>query len=170
MIQVEIESVRMSLLSQHRLVVLKDIEKERFLAIWIGAFEADAITIELQGVQVARPLTHDLLRSIISSVGLHVNYVVVNDLRNETFYAKIVMDFNGRMLEIDSRPSDAIALAVRVAAPIYVAESVMDEAAIMPEEGIDLTELTEEDESRLSVFSEFLETLDLDDLDKPDEP
>ncbi len=169
MIQVEIESVRMSLLSQHRLVVLKDIEKERFLAIWIGPFEADAITIELQGVQVARPLTHDLLRSIISSVGLHVNYVVVNDLRNETFYAKIVMDFNGRTLEIDSRPSDAIALAVRVAAPIYVAESVMDEAAITPEEGIDLTELSEEDESRLSVFSEFLETLDLDDLDKPDD-
>jgi bifunctional DNase/RNase len=169
MIQVEIESVRMSLLSQHRLVVLKDTEKERFLAIWIGPFEADAITIELQGVQVARPLTHDLLRSIISSVGLHVNYVVVNDLRNETFYAKIVMDFNGRTLEIDSRPSDAIALAVRVAAPIYVAESVMDEAAITPEEGIDLTELSEEDESRLSVFSEFLETLDLDDLDKPDD-
>jgi len=167
MIQVEIESVRMSLLSQHRLVVLKDIERERFLAIWIGPFEADAITIELQGVQVARPLTHDLLRTIISTVGLHVNYVVVNDLRNETFYARIVMDFNGKTLEVDSRPSDAIALAVRVAAPIYVAESVMDEAAITPEEGIDLTELTEEDESRLSVFSEFLESLDLDDLDKP---
>ena len=117
MIQVEIESVRMSLLSQHRLVVLKDIERERFLAIWIGPFEADAITIELQGVQVARPLTHDLLRTIISTVGLHVNYVVVNDLRNETFYARIVMDFNGKTLEVDSRPSDAIALAVRVAAP-----------------------------------------------------
>lgn len=167
MIQVEIESVRMSLLSHHRLVVLKDTEMERFLAIWIGPFEADAITVELQGVQVARPLTHDLLRSIISSVGLRINYVLVNDLRNETFYATIVMDFGGKTLEIDARPSDAIALAVRVAAPIFVAESVMDEAAITPQEGIDLTELTEEEENRLSVFSEFLDSLDVDNLDKP---
>jgi uncharacterized protein len=166
MVQVEIESVRMSLLSHHRLVVLKDIEMDRFLAIWIGPFEADAITIELQGVQVARPLTHDLLRSIIGSVGLRVNHVLVNDLRNETFYAKIVMDFSGKTLEIDARPSDAIALAVRVAAPIFVAEAVMEEAAIAPQEGIDLTELTEEEESRLSVFSDFLESLDLDNLDK----
>lgn len=169
MIQVEIESIRMSLLSQHRLVVLKDMNSERFLPIWIGPFEADAITVELQGVQVARPLTHDLLRSVISTVGLRVNYILVNDLRNETFYATIMMDFNGRTLEIDSRPSDAIALAVRVAAPIYVAESVMDEASVTPQEGIDLTELTEEEESRLSVFSEFLETLDLDDLDETGE-
>jgi len=117
-------------------------------------------------VQVARPLTHDLLRSIIGSVGLRVNHVLVNDLRNETFYAKIVMDFSGKTLEIDARPSDAIALAVRVAAPIFVAEAVMEEAAIAPQEGIDLTELTEEEESRLSVFSDFLESLDLDNLDK----
>jgi bifunctional DNase/RNase len=165
MIQVEIESVRMSLLSQHRLVVLKDIADERFLPIWIGPFEADAITIELQGIQVARPLTHDLLRSIISAVDLEVDYVVVNALRNETFYATIMVDFNGKTLEIDARPSDAIALAVRVSAPVFVAESVMDEASVTPQEGIDLAELTMEEEARLSVFSEFLETLDLDELD-----
>lgn len=165
MIQVEIESVRMSLLSHHRLVVLKDIANERFLPIWIGPSEADAITVELQGIQVARPLTHDLLRSIISAVGLQVDYIVVNDLRNETFYGTIMMDFNGRTLEIDARPSDAIALAVRVAAPIFVAESVMDEASVTPQEGMDLAELTTEEEARLSVFSEFFETLDLDELD-----
>jgi len=169
MIQVEIESVRMSLLSQHRLVVLKDIADERFLPIWIGPFEADAITVELQGIQVARPLTHDLLRSIISAVDLQVDYVVVNDLRNETFYATIMMDLNGKTLEIDARPSDAIALAVRVSAPVFVAESVMDEASVTPQEGIDMAELTTEEEARLSVFSEFLETLDLDELDDTSE-
>jgi len=169
MIQVEIESVRMSLLTQHRLVVLKDMKSERFLPIWIGPFEADAITVELQGVQVARPLTHDLLRSVIIAVGLRVNYILVNDLRNETFYARIIMDHDGQTLEIDARPSDAVALAVRVSAPIFVAEAVMDVASVAPQEGIDLTELTEEEENRLSVFSEFLETLDLDDLDNQSE-
>ena len=169
MIQVEIESVRMSLLTQHRLVVLKDMKNERFLPIWIGPFEADAITVELQGVQVARPLTHDLLRSVITAVGLRVNYILVNDLRNETFYARIIMDHDGKTLEVDARPSDAIALAVRVSAPIFVAESVMEAASVTPQEGIDLTELSEEEENRLSVFSEFLETLDLDDLDSQSE-
>ncbi len=96
MIPVEIESVRMSLMAQARLVVLKDIEHERFLPIWIGPFEADAITLELQGVQVSRPLTHDLLRSVIETAGLKVQHIVVNDLRNETFYATIVMKHDGR--------------------------------------------------------------------------
>jgi uncharacterized protein len=165
MIAVEIESVRMSLMAQARLVVLKDTGRERFLPIWIGPFEADAITLELQGVQVSRPLTHDLLRSVIETAGLKVQHIVVNDLRNETFYATIVMDLNGKMLEIDSRPSDAIALAVRVSAPIFVAEEVMDDAAVVAEEGLDLSELSEEDAGRLSVFSEFLDTLEVDDMD-----
>ena len=165
MIRVEIESVRMSLLSQHRLVVLKDINRQRFLPIWIGPFEADAITVELQGVQVARPLTHDLLRSVIQTAGLKVKHIVVNDLRNETFYATIHLDSNGKPLEVDSRPSDAIALAVRVSAPIFVAESVMDGAAVVPQEGLELGEMSPEEEARMSVFSEFLETLDVETLD-----
>lgn len=170
MIPVEIESVRMSLISQSRLVVLKDSTHERFLPIWIGPYEADAITLELQGVQVARPLTHDLLRSVIDHAGLKVQHIIVNELRNETFYAKIVVSANGgRTLEIDSRPSDAIALAVRVAAPIYVDESVMDDAAVAPEDGLDLSELSEEEEDRLSVFSEFLDSLDVDDIEDDSE-
>ena len=169
MVPVEIESIRMSLLSQHRLVVLKDVNRERFLPIWIGPFEADAITVELQGVHVARPLTHDLLRSVIQSAGLRVQHVVVNDLRNETFFATIHMDHHGQALEIDSRPSDAIALAVRVAVPIYVEESVMDVAAVVPEEGLDITDVSPEEEERLSVFSEFLDSLNLDDLDDEEE-
>jgi len=169
MIRVEIESVRMSLLSQHRLVVLKDINHERFLPIWIGPFEADAITVELQGVQVARPLTHDLLRSVIQTAGLKVKYIIVNDLRNETFYATIHLESNGKTLEVDSRPSDAIALAVRVAAPIFVAESVMDGAAVAPQEGLELGDLSPEEEARLSVFSEFLDSLDVENLDDDEE-
>jgi bifunctional DNase/RNase len=165
MIEVNIDSIRVSLMSQHRVVVLKEIDVERYLPIWIGPFEADAITIELQGVQVARPLTHDLLKTIILKMGATVSHILVNDLRNDTFYARIVMDVNGRQVDIDSRPSDAIALAVRVGAPIFVAESVMEAASIIPEE-----EVMQEGpppaggDDSLSIFREFVDSLDLDDL------
>ncbi|MDY7039570.1 MAG: bifunctional nuclease family protein [Chloroflexota bacterium] len=162
MIEVTVDSVRVSLLSQHRVVILKDVGAERYLPIWIGPFEADAITIQLQGIEVARPQTHDLLKSVIDVMGAQVRHILVNDLRNDTFYARIVVNSNGRQLEIDSRPSDAIALAVRVAAPIFVEESVMDRAAVTPEEGEQDT--GEEEDDRLGVFRDFLDTLDLDSL------
>src|SRR5512141_1273572 len=122
-IQVSIDSIRVSLVSPHRIVVLKD-TSDRFLPIWIGPFEADAITIALQGNQVARPLTHDLLKSIITEAGGNPSQIVVNDLREDTFFARIVMELDGRNVEVDSRPSDAIALAVRFAIPIFVAAAV----------------------------------------------
>ena len=125
MVEVTIDSIRVSLMTQHRVVVLKETDTDRYLPIWIGPFEADAITIQLQGVQVPRPLTHDLLKSFIREMGVKVSHVLVNELRNDTFFARIVMDVNGKSMEIDSRPSDAIALAVRVGAPIFVAEQVM---------------------------------------------
>lgn len=159
MIEVTVDSVRVSLLSQHRVVILKDVNEERYLPIWIGPFEADAITIQLQGIEVARPQTHDLLKSILEVVGAQVHHIVVNDLRNDTFYARIIVDSNGRRLEVDSRPSDAIALAVRVGAPIFVAESVMEKAAVIPEE-----ESEEEEEDQLEIFRDFVDTLDLDSL------
>ncbi len=161
MVEVTIDSIRVSLMSQHRVVVLKEIETERYLPIWIGPFEADAITIKLQSVEVARPLTHDLLKSLITTMGATVSHIVVNDLRNDTFYARIVMDSNGQRVEIDSRPSDAIALAVRVNAPIFVAESVMDKASIEPEEETSLIGITKEEEEGLEIYRDFLETLDL---------
>ncbi len=177
MIQVEIDSIRVSLMSQHRVIILREVGRERYLPIWIGPFEADAITIELQGVEVPRPLTHDLLANIIESLGARVTHVVVNDLRNDTFYASIYLDVNGQEVEIDSRPSDAIALAVRVNAPIYVAEHVMEQAASEPEEDIRAGEellreaLSEENaedidvsEEDLGAFKEFLEGLDLEGL------
>lgn len=172
MIEVTIDSIRVSLMSQHRVVVLKEVDTNRYLPIWIGPFEADAITIQLQGVQVARPLTHDLLKGVIDKMGAKVSHITVSELKNDTFYARIVMDINGKSLEIDARPSDAIALAVRVNAPLFVAEEVMDNAAILPEQGIDETEaeskgepVSEEEEEKLAVFRDFIDELDLDDLE-----
>ncbi|GAB4437266.1 MAG: bifunctional nuclease family protein [Anaerolineae bacterium] len=174
MIEVKIDSIRVSLMSQHRVVVLKEIDSERYLPIWIGPFEADAITLQLQGVQVARPLTHDLLRSVTEQMGGKISHIVVTELKNDTFYANIVMDLNGENIEIDARPSDAIALAVRVDAPLFVAEEVMAEASIVPETGLDELEVgspdsgpvSEEEQEQLSAFADFINELDLDDLGK----
>lgn len=164
MIKVTIDSIRASLLSQHRVVVLKEEEMERYLAIWIGPYEADAITIKLQGVEVARPLTHDLLEQGLSRLGAKVSHILVNDLHDDTFYARVVMDRDGERIELDSRPSDAIALAVRVQAPIFVSESVMERAGVTPDEEIDIDELTPEEEEKLAPYRDFIEGLDLEDL------
>ncbi len=164
MIKVNVDSVKVSMISQHRVVVLKEEDQERYLPIWIGPFEADAITIGLQNVQMTRPLTHDLLKSLIDHMDASVSHIHLNDLKNDTFYAEIVVEQNGRKLSVDSRPSDAIALAVRVGVPIYVAESVMDSAGIVPAE--DHEELTAEDQEKLSVFRDFVDTLDLDGLEE----
>lgn len=160
MIEVKVDSIRASLMSEHRVVILKDLETERFLPIWIGRYEAEAIAIRLQNIDVPRPLTHDLLKNAIGELGGEISHILVNDLRNDTFYAKISVSLNGQTVEIDSRPSDAIALAVRSGATIYVEEDVMARAGIVPED--DVTEGADEDE--LSVFRDFIDTLDLDDL------
>jgi bifunctional DNase/RNase len=172
MIEVKIDSIRVSLMSQHRVVVLKEVDTERYLPIWIGPFEADAITVQLQEIQVARPLTHDLLKSIIDEMGARVSHVMVSELKNDTFYARIVMDVNGDSMEIDARPSDAIALAVRVHAPLFVAEEVMELASIVPEPNLEVgpddeaEPLSEEEEEKLTIFRDFINELDLDDLEK----
>jgi len=164
MIKVTIDSVRASLLSQHRVVVLKEEGAERYLAIWIGPYEADAITIKLQGVEVARPLTHDLVQQSITKLGATVSHIVVNDLRDDTFYASVVMDRGGERIEMDSRPSDAIALAVRAQVPIFVSESVMERAGIVPDEEIDLEAVTAEEKEQLAPYRDFIEGLDRGDL------
>ncbi len=160
MVEVVIDSIRVSLVSPQRLIILKDVDQERYLPIWIGPFEAEAITIKLQNVEVKRPLTHDLLNTLIKELGGSVSHVLVTELRDDTYYAHIVVNVNGRSLEIDSRPSDAIALSVRAGVPIFVAEEVMDAASIVPEQ--DQSEGQDED---LSAFRDFVNTLDLDDLD-----
>jgi bifunctional DNase/RNase len=164
MIEVAIDSIRISLVSQHRIVMLKDVESERQLAIWIGPCEAEAITIELQNTEVARPLTHDLLKNAIDSLGGTISHILISDLRNQVFYATLFVDVNGEVKEIDCRPSDSIALAVRAEVPIFVEEHVMEEAGILPEP--DVQEEVEEEEESLDAFSDFVDTLDFDDLDE----
>lgn len=255
MIEMSVDSIRVSVMNSQRVVILKENKVERYLPIWIGPTEADAIAIRLQGVSVPRPLTHDLLRNTIlaleSASGASISSIVVNDLRNDTFYAKIVfeladgrltqvklypdstrhrayteeqklsftwrgkehtatrmsewqepdkrffevVDENGVLFElchdetidqwlitkmkIDSRPSDAIALAVRVKVPIYAEEEVLDKAGIVFDQETgkpipsaqatrlgEKREISEEELRKLSAFSDFINTLDLQDLDK----
>ncbi|MCS6907810.1 MAG: bifunctional nuclease family protein [Anaerolineales bacterium] len=178
MVEVVIDSIRVSLMSQQRIVILREINAERYLPIWIGVYEAEAITIALQEVEVARPLTHDLLKNIFHVFNARILRVEVAALKDDTFYGNIVAEINGRTVHIDARPSDALNLAVRARVPIYVAKSVMDVAGVVPEK--DLQRETEESlpaatpsspkpvpeedltDERLSVFEDFLEKLDLD--------
>jgi len=177
-VELTIESIRVSLMNYQRVVILKEKESDRYLPIWIGPAEADAIAVRLQEVAVARPLTHDLLRSIIDSLGASVDYVIVNDLSNDTFFARIMLQVDGRVMEIDSRPSDAIALAVRVQVPIYADESVLEKAGVkLDQEGQTLeaitgetreaaTEVSPEELEKLSPFRDVIEGLDLEDFGK----
>ena len=178
MIETVVESIRVSLVTQHRVVILKELNGDRHLPIWIGAYEAEAIAMELQGVAAARPLPYDLLKSAIADLGGRVERILVTDLNQDVFYARIVVQQNGRAVELDSRPSDAIALAVRARVPILVDEAVMERAGVKldgdGEEGDEdgVSAPAEEqvagkiDEERLSVFRDFINTLDLDDFDK----
>lgn len=161
MIPVEIHSIQVSLMSNHRIVVLKDMaaEEERLLPIWIGPFEAESITLKLQGAEVPRPLTHDLLRSVIESLGATLLRVSICDLSDSTFFARLVLQINGEEVEIDARPSDAIALAVRAQVPIFAAESVLDTAAVTPSP--DISTGTHKEETNLDAFRDFVEGLDL---------
>jgi len=181
MIEMTIDSIRVSLMNYQRVVILKERMAERYLPIWIGPAEADAIAVKLQDVNVPRPLTHDLLSSVIDNLGATVNSIIVNELKNDTFYAKIVLNVDGGVIEVDSRPSDALALAVRVEAPIYVEEVVLDKAGILldQETGKPIPEEmgkggasgkgkkpSDEELKRMSAFYDFINTLDLEDFDK----
>lgn len=176
MIETVVESIRVSLVTQHRVVILREVEGDRHLPIWIGPFEAEAIAMVLQGVGSARPLPYDLLTNVISELGASVSRIVVSDLNQDVFYARIVLDHNGTEVPIDSRPSDAIALAVRAKIPILVDESVMERAGIqLGDEDDDVEEGSAGreqfgdpvDEEQLSAFRDFIDSLDLDDFGKP---
>lgn len=169
MIEVTVDSIRVSLMSHHRVVILKALEDEQYLPIWIGPFEADAITAELQGTEVARPLTHDILKTVIQELGGEIIQVVITELRNDTFYARVMINHNGKDVELDSRPSDALALAVRARVPVFVTEKVMEVAGVVPE-GEDETEVAPlTDDGSISAFADFLESLDMEDLEDEDD-
>jgi uncharacterized protein len=181
MVEVVIDSIRVSLMSQQRIVILREQRAERYLPIFIGVYEAEAITLALQEVEIARPLTWDLLKNVFNVMNARVLRVEVVALRDDTFYGNIVVETNGRTIGIDSRPSDAMALAVRAHVPILVARSIMDTVGIIPEQDIQSTAAPEDspepnktepapeaDENTLSIFEDFLDNLDMDDLDTDD--
>jgi len=179
MVEVVIDSIRVSLISQQRIVILREVNADRYLPIWIGIYEAEAIALALQDVEVARPLTWDLLKNIFTLMDARILRVEVTSLHDDTYYGNIVAEVDGRTLDIDSRPSDAIALAVRAHVPILVARPILDSVGVIPEE--DLQESinnkdtknepapSEINEDNLSVFEDFLENLDIDDEDKGDQ-
>ena len=177
MLELEIESIRVRQETQQRAVVLRVKDSDLYLPIFIGPFEVEAIRFKLMDVEVQRPMTHDLLGSVIGDLGATVESIVVSDLQNDTFYAKIVMNYNGNVVEVDSRPSDAIALAVRANAPIFASDDVIEKAAVTlavedTEEESDASALSEQNEvgeeelEKLSAFTDFIDSLDLGDIGK----
>ncbi|GAC1358554.1 MAG: bifunctional nuclease family protein [Ktedonobacteraceae bacterium] len=159
MVEMTVESVRINLATQQRVVILKATKQERYLFIWIAYAEAYAIAVELQGTNSPRPLTHDLLKNVIEQLDAKIESIVISDLIDEIYYARIVLDVAGRHVEVDSRPSDAIALAVRAKTPIFVEESVLERAGVVPE--------LNEDSQRSALRSEKdkAEDADADNLD-----
>lgn len=148
-----VESVRVHMLSSQHVVILRDTVRERYLPIWIGPWEANAIAMRLQGVTPERPMTHDLFSQTLEELGVVVKQIVVSDLADDTFRARLLLELDGRSVDVDARPSDAIALAVRAGVPIFATDAVLDRAGVVPE--------TDEDE-KLSVFREFVNSLNID--------
>lgn len=172
MIECFIESVRVSLTNQDRIVVLKDKESTRYLPIWIGIYESEAITIALQSIVVARPLTHDLLKTVIEALDGTLVGMEVTAIENDTFYSNLIIEVLGVRKHVDCRPSDALALVVRCKAPIFVDEEVFERAGIFPEDFTVISGPDAEDNSEmkldLSAFDDFLS--ELGKKHKPDEP
>jgi hypothetical protein len=184
MVEVVIDSVRVSLMSPQRLVVLRQLDADRFLPIWVGPYEAEAITVALQEIEMIRPLTHDLLKNIFTTFNTRITRVEIVSLREDIYYGNIIAESDtGQQISIDSRPSDAIALAVRAHVPILVSQDVMTKAGIIPEKDIAAQtqsaarvtseasspqassappKPTEPADDRLSVFEKYLSNIDLD--------
>jgi uncharacterized protein len=172
LVEMEVESVRVHMLSSRHVVILKDAARDRYLPIWIGPWEASAIAMKLQGLTPERPLTHDLFAATLEELGARVDRVVISDLADETFHARLVLVRDGRTVDVDARPSDALALAVRTSTRIFAAETVLDQAALGGEglggetEGDEGTALESTGERivdpRLDVFRDFVNSLDVD--------
>ncbi|MDQ3767204.1 MAG: bifunctional nuclease family protein [Actinomycetota bacterium] len=156
MVELSLVGVRVELPSNQPIVLLKEITGERYLPIWIGAVEATAIAFALQGIETPRPMTHDLLRDILTETHVQVERILVSELKDRTFFATIQMHRDGRAAEVSSRPSDAIALAVRINAPIFAAEEVLDQAGI---------ELKDDEETEVEKFREFLDQVSPEDFE-----
>lgn len=172
MIETIVDSIRVNLVTQNRVLFLREVEGDRHLPIWIGEFEAHAIAMELQGMSAQRPMPYDLFKSLVGELSGTISRVMVTDLSQDIFYARIVVQVGGQTVEVDSRPSDAIAIAVRARCPILVDDLVMDRAgiSIASDDDGDVDSSQDGDDSlssdELGVFREFINTLDLDDFEK----
>ncbi len=182
MIEATIESIRVSMVTQNRVVILREIGGQRHLPIWIGSYEAEAIALELQGVSATRPLPYDIIGTMLDELGADVDRVMITELNHKVYYATIVLVAGDRTIEIDARPSDALAIAIRSDARILIDDQVMDTASIsiLDESDIDQTESdtmysggpdeTGGEETLagpdLDVFRDFINSLDLDDFGK----
>jgi uncharacterized protein len=156
-IEMSIKGLRVDPITNMPTIILRETDGERVLPIWVGVFEANAIALQIENVTTPRPMTHDLLRNVIQDLRARIDKIVVSDLKENTFYALIYLTVNGDVVAIDARPSDAIALALRARAPIFVEERVIDHAKtvdLAPEKG---------DAERLQ---KWLESLDPDDMGK----
>ena len=159
-VEMQVDSIRVHMPSGQHVVILKEKETDRYLPIWIGIYEANAIALKITGITPERPITHDLLANILQSAEMRLKKIQVTSLTNEVFFARLFLAVNGKEVEIDSRPSDAIALAVRMTCPILVSQDVLDKAGVFPEK-------EEEEEDKLSIFKELINSMDLPDLEGP---
>ena len=177
LVEMVVESVRVHMLSSRHVVILKETEHDRYLPIWIGPWEASAIAMKLQGLTADRPLTHDLFASALEDLGVRVDRVVISTLAEETYHARLHLERDGAIFEIDSRPSDALALAVRTGGRIFASEAVLEQAALggdlsasgddeagdVVPEGSPLESTGEKIvDPRLDVFRDFVNSLDVD--------
>jgi uncharacterized protein len=151
LVEMVVESVRVHMLSNRHVVILKDVEGARYLPIWIGAWEASAIAMRLQGLSAERPLTHDLFSTTLEQLGVRVDRVVISELAEETYHARLYLERDGLEIEVDARPSDALALAVRSEVPIFAAASVLDQAALAADPDADEAGEEDEDESETDL-------------------
>ncbi len=171
LVEVGVDSIRVHVQTGQHVVILKEKGADRYLPIWIGPFEANAIALKITGQSPERPITHDLMLTAMTEFDMVVKRIVVTSLSGEVFYARLFVEQHGRETDLDSRPSDAIALAVRFECPIFVTRDVLDRAGVTPEHDEDEEQGGaggELDEDRLAVFRDLVNSLDLADL--PDEP
>jgi len=172
LVEMVVESVRVHMLSNRHVVILKEAARDRYLPIWIGPWEASAIAMKLQGLTPERPLTHDLFATTLAALGARIDRVVIGELAEETFHARILFERDGATIEVDARPSDALALAVRAGVRIFAASAVLDQAALGGDRGLvdddggegSTLEATGEQlvDPRLDVFRDFVNSLDAD--------
>ncbi len=161
LIQMKVTGLTIDPFTNMPIVILKDAEEKTALPIWIGLIEASSIATELENIQLARPMTHDLIKNILDQLGVLVSKIEINDLADNTFYSKIFLNYKGRDLMIDCRPSDAIAMALRTHAPIFVDKKVVEKSR-----RIDLSKTEDPNKSQNQKWTEILENLSLEDFGK----